>query len=382
MQNTQQLAQQGMAALQSGNAQKAKQCFEKIVNSGQANASTWLALAFSCGNLRDNEAALNAVNKCLEKEPRNLRGLMFKADHLSQMGGRKKDALTFYNGAIQVAATMRQIPQDMIPPLNNAKRISDQALAEQQSFLISRLKELGYNEEHKNKRFEASLDIAFGKKTIYHQEPNVYYFPGLAPIQFFEREEFPWVEQLEAGTDEIRIELANILDKGPAFAPYIQSDENSLQFNDKTSLDSQDWTAFYLYKDGKKVEGNTELCPNTMRILECIPSPKIIGRAPTILFSKLKSGARIPPHTGLLNTRLICHLPLNVPVNCGALRCGNEERSWEEGKVLIFDDSIEHEAWNESDEERIVLIFEIWRPDLNDQERKMVSAMLQAILEI
>ena len=79
------------------------------------------------------------------------------------------------------------------------------------------------------------------------------------------------------------------------------------------------------------------------------------------LFSVLEPGTHIPPHNGMLNTRLICHLPLIVPPGC-RLRVGSETRTVEAGKTMIFDDSMEHEAWNDSGETRVVLLFEIWRP--------------------
>jgi aspartyl/asparaginyl beta-hydroxylase (cupin superfamily) len=80
----------------------------------------------------------------------------------------------------------------------------------------------------------------------------------------------------------------------------------------------------------------------------------------------------------MLNARLICHLPLIVPPGCG-FRVGNEVRQWEEGKLLIFDDTIEHEAWNDSNEDRVVLIFDIWRPELSEAERGAVAAMFEAV---
>jgi aspartate beta-hydroxylase len=82
-----------------------------------------------------------------------------------------------------------------------------------------------------------------------------------------------------------------------------------------------------------------------------------------------------------LKTRLICHLPIIVPENCGALRVGNEERAWVEGETLIFDDSIQYEAWNTSKEERVVLLFEIWRPELNEEERALITGLLAAVKE-
>jgi len=115
--------------------------------------------------------------------------------------------------------------------------------------------------------------------------------------------------------------------------------------------------------------------------LKLSPQPDIKSQAPVALFSKLAGGARIPAHFGLLNTRLICHLPIIVPEDCGGLRIGNETRSWEEGKMLLFDDSIEHEAWNKSKEDRVVLMFEIWRPEISTEEREQITSMLAAVKE-
>ena len=102
------------------------------------------------------------------------------------------------------------------------------------------------------------------------------------------------------------------------------------------------------------------------------------GKAPMVLFSLLKPRAHIPPHNGLINTRLICHLPLLVP-GPAWLRVGSETRHWQEGKLLIFDDSIEHEAMNEADETRVVLLFDIWRPELTLQERDEVARLFGAL---
>jgi aspartyl/asparaginyl beta-hydroxylase (cupin superfamily) len=79
-----------------------------------------------------------------------------------------------------------------------------------------------------------------------------------------------------------------------------------------------------------------------------------------------------------VNTRLICHLPLVVPGGCG-FRVGNETREWVEGKAWAFDDTIEHEAWNSSDRTRVILLFEIWRPELTEAERGLVTSMFEAI---
>ena len=104
----------------------------------------------------------------------------------------------------------------------------------------------------------------------------------------------------------------------------------------------------------------------------------VAGRTPSALFSKLAPGADIAPHHGVINTRLICHLPLIVPQDCGSLRVGNYAREWREGEALIFDDSIEHEAWNDSPLPRVVLLFDLWRPELDEEERRWVTETLLA----
>jgi len=80
----------------------------------------------------------------------------------------------------------------------------------------------------------------------------------------------------------------------------------------------------------------------------------------------------------MLNTRLICHVPLIAPPGC-TLRVGSETREWQEGKALIFDDSFEHEAWNRGTSTRIVLLFEIWRPEIGESERAELVTLFEAI---
>ena len=125
-------------------------------------------------------------------------------------------------------------------------------------------------------------------------------------------------------------------------------------------------------------DANAARCPRTMAALEEVPLAHIPGRSPSVLFSLLRPGARIPPHHGYVNTRLIVHLPLVVPRGCG-FRVGNEARQWVEGKVWLFDDTIEHEAWNDSDQTRLILLFEVWRPELALRDQEHISALFQTI---
>lgn len=105
---------------------------------------------------------------------------------------------------------------------------------------------------------------------------------------------------------------------------------------------------------------------------------KVPGAAPSAFFSTLAPKTLIPPHTGVTNARLVVHVPLIVPPDCW-FRVGNERREWKPGEALIFDDTIEHEAWNGSDEMRAVLIFDIWNPYLDEHERDLVCELLAGV---
>jgi aspartate beta-hydroxylase len=218
----------------------------------------------------------------------------------------------------------------------------------------------------------------FGHKKIYFQEPRQYFFPEMPHIQFYPRADFPWLDALEAASDEIRAELLEVMQHANAFVPYVQGEENRPHNAQQGMLNNADWSAFYLWKNGEVVAENAARCPRTMAALASAPISRISNRSPSILFSLLRPGAHIPAHNGFINTRLICHLPLIVPDKC-RFRVGNETREWVEGKAWCFDDTIEHEAWNDSDQTRVILLFEIWRPELTMRERGLVNAMFEAI---
>lgn len=370
---------QAISALQAGNASAARESFQRLLALTPSDTNALLGLAFACAQLRDDAATLDAVNRLLALEPRNLRGLLFKADHFDQTG-RQRPALRFYQAALQVASREPQISPDIAKGLQRARKMVEEAARQDDATLMQALRNKGYDPLLSSPRFNQSLDISLGRKQVFLQSPTVYYFPALPQIQFYEREQFDWIPAMEAQTSAIRAELRALLQRQDNFSPYLSSDPEAPELNDRSQLDNPDWSACFLWKDGER-QAIADHCPATMRALESAPVPMIPGRSPNVLFSKLNPHTRIPPHNGLLNTRLIGHLPLIVPQNCGALRVGNESRAWEAGKMLIFDDSVEHEAWNDSNEERVVLLFEFWRPELSAEERTLVSTLLETTRE-
>ncbi|PLW83532.1 aspartyl beta-hydroxylase [Kineobactrum sediminis] len=379
MANTDDRLQQGLKALREGNAAEAEAQLQAITTEGAAPASTWLALAFARVNLGQGDGALSAVDQALALEPRNLRALLFKADHLDRMG-QARTAQSFYQGALRVASGLQQVPPDIGQGLKRAQDSCDRQAAHYEDYLLEKLEAAGYRSgEHA--RFAESLDIACGKRDIQLQQPTRYYFPGLPQRAFYPREDFSWVSALEAQTAVIREELLALMRDGEHFEPYLEADPNRPTLNVSSNLGSMNWAACYLWREGTLVEEIAAQCPATMAALEQVPLCLIPGQMPGVLFSRLAPGARIEPHYGAVNSRLICHLPLIVPPNCGELRVGNHSKSWREGELLIFDDSMEHEAANPSSRDRIVLLFDIWRPELDPGERHWISQMLQAVKE-
>jgi len=305
------------------------------------------------------------------------KSLLARADDYAEAGDVRA-AITFYQAAIKRAQAGRLADRALLPDLQRARRFVQQCVKTFRQSLERAVDEHQPADAVAAHRIRHALELLKGERQVYQQQPSVLYYPYLAQRQYFEREEFGWVAALEAETPAIREELLALLDSGPGFRPYVENDPNR-PYRDFHGLnDNKDWTALYLWRDGKRIEENAKLCPRTMAALDKVPLSAIGARTPAVLFSRLEAGAHIPPHTGMLNCRLICHLPLIVPPGCW-LRVGNETREWEEGKLLIFDDSFEHEAKNPTDALRIILLFDVWRPEVTDEERSAISAIFDSI---
>jgi aspartyl/asparaginyl beta-hydroxylase (cupin superfamily) len=373
-QDAERLVREGVEALRRARPAEARDCFEKVAATGRANAQVWLLLAMACRSQGDPAGEEKAVDQLLALEPRLVRGHIMKADRRAAAGDDRA-ALGFYESALRLAAT-QQVPAEVADELKRAeawvKRFAEEIDVKREASLSAR----GWPREKRSPRFQQSLDILAGRRQIFVQQPTGYYFPELPQIQFFDPGRFAWVSEVEAAAEDIAAELTNLLPRSRnSFRPYLQSDANRPRLDDNHLLDSSDWSALFLSENGKRNDDIIADCPRTWAALQAAPLPYMVN-SPTVMFSLLRPGARIAPHTGTHNARLICHLPLVVPPNCG-FRVGNETREWEVGKLLIFDDTIEHEAWNDSAEERIVLIFDIWRPELSDQERAEVDALFR-----
>jgi aspartate beta-hydroxylase len=307
----------------------------------------------------------------------SLPALLDRADEYARAGDPRA-AMSFYQAALQMARSTPQFDPRTVDRLRAAQAFIQRRANEFQRNLDAALAAFRPKNAAAQARLTHSLEMLKGAREIFPQQPKVFYYPYLAQRQFFEREEFEWLQELEAATPAIREELLGLLDHGAGFRPYVEDEPNRPRREFHHLNNDPSWSALYLWRDSEVVPEIAERCPRTMATLSKVPLTHIGKRTPSVLFSRLEAGAHIPAHNGMLNCRLICHLPLIVPKGCW-LRVGNETREWEEGKTLIFDDSIEHEARNPTGELRIILLFDVWRPELTETERQAISAIFDAI---
>jgi len=371
------LARAAVDALRRGDSRGARELFAQAVRAGHADVPTLLGLAYACRAQRDDGGMAAAVERVLTLEPRNVRALIMKGDRLDR-GGDPRSASAFYTAALRAAPPVDKLPPDLLQELRRVQAQNDQYAKRYEEHLRAFLAARWFDGAQASSRFGQSLDIMLGRKRVYLQEPRYFYFPQLPQVQFYERADFPWLDAVEAATDAIREELLAVMQDETAFTPYVKGDANRPRNEHAGMLNNPDWSAFYLWHNGALVPENAARCPRTLEALAQAPLARVSNRSPSVLFSLLKPGAHIPPHSGVINTRLICHLPLIVPGTC-RFRVGNDVRKWQDGRAWVFDDTIDHEAWNDSDRTRVILLFDIARPELSDEENRLVAALFEGI---
>jgi len=367
-------AQRGITALQRGDFAIARDAFAVVTSSGTASPQAWLFLAQACEGLDDRDTAVTALDEVLAGDAGNPFALLMKGDFHARSGDDRA-SVSFYRMGLRRAAELQQLPGDLPERVRRAEAAVAAAEAKFESQLDRVLSDRGIKTVPP--RFAEALAIASGKQPVYLQQPTSFYFPGLPQTPWYPRDMFPWVAEIERAVPEMRFEIERVLADEQGVEPYVQ-EEAKRASRGHSLLNDASWSAFHLFKNGERVEENAARCPLIMRLLELLPIPHIERRSPMALISILKPGTHIPPHHGMINTRLICHIPLVVPSGC-RLRVGPETRDVVEGQAMIFDDSFEHEAWNDGDAVRAVLLFEIWRPEISEDEKIALIAMFEAV---
>ncbi len=370
--------QTAMRALAAGDLAGAHAILLRVLERDHGNIGAWLNLAAVRRQLNDVEGAFGALHEVLLIDPRNFPALLMQAS-LLEREGRQRAAAAAYTVALVQAPPDQHLDPPTRQAVERARTISARHTAELGEFIRARAGDAGSQcSAVERRRLEAFIGTTLRTRPRYQQEPLEYYYPGLPPIEFHERSGFAWLSEFEAATDAIGQELEQIVRDDPAgFTPYIHYAEHQPLDQWRELNNSPRWTAFEFFAGGRPVEERCRRAPATMRAVGLLPQPQVVGRSPCAMFSCLRPRTRIPPHTGVGNFRLVVHLPLMLPPGC-RFRVGGETRSWRRGEAWVFDDTIEHEAWNDSDETRIILICDVWNPGLSAAERAAIVTVITA----
>ena len=368
----------GLRMMQRGDAVRARELFLRATQADPNHPSLWSNLAASLNALNLWREETEAVERALALDPRHLASLLQKAALIEARGDARNAARAYRNAlaTLPPGVTPSEAVTDAVQRARDAVRADEAALAAAIEERVA-----GMRERHGGgtfQRAERCFDLMTGKRRRYLPDPTFTYFPQIPAVEFFDRAEFPWLDAIEAATAEIRAELTAVLISDRAgLEPYIDYPGGVPLDQWKELNKSRRWSAYFLWNQGVAQPAHLARCPRTVQALQGAPRCEVAGHAPTTFFSVLHAGTHIPAHTGVTNTRLTVHLPLIVPPDC-SFRVGSETREWIPGKAWVFDDTIEHEAWNRSDSPRAVLIFDIWNPFLSVAERDLVRAATEA----
>lgn len=369
----------GLKALGAGDAATAVTLLRRAVAADPASPLLWYNLSTALNVAGDQAAEGKALDEALDRDPYLTHALLAKG-RLHERQGETGTALEFYRRLVAAVDPAGQYGPGFTAGLTHARTALATATAELAATLDSALAPLlAESDPDAGERFRHFVDTALGRRRIYVHQPLVLHYPYLPAEQFFQRRHFPWLERLEAATPAIRAELQALLAAGgEGFAPYVAYPPGA-PVNQWANLNHNDaWAAQFLIQHGVPQEGVRARCPQTAAVLDSLPLLDLPGRGPVAFFSLLKPATHIPPHTGATNIRTIVHLPLIVPPGC-TFRVGNETRPWIEGEAFAFDDTIEHEAMNPSDELRAVLIIDTWNPHLGNTERELLRRYVKAV---
>lgn len=367
----------GLAAQRAGDHAAAARHYGEAARADPQALALWINLAAARRALGDAPGEEAALSHALELDQRDFMTNLRLAE-LHERTGDLPRATVRWNAVLLLAAQMAERPAGIEPVLAHAREFVARQMAAFGASMEAGLDPLREGlERRERRRFDACLDAVLGRRQIHHNVCEGVHFPFLPADEFFDREHFPWFAELEAATPVIRAELEALMASGfEGLEPYVAMAPGTPP-NKWSALDHRlDWSAFFLWKFGQRIDAACARCPQTARVVEALPLADMPGRAPTVFFSLIRPRTRLPAHTGVSNVRAIVHLPLVVPEGCG-FRVGGETRQWRVGEAFAFDDTIDHEAWNDSDELRAILILDSWNPHLSEVERALMRRFFE-----
>lgn len=363
----------GMRALADADFAQAVDSFSRAAAVDPGQPALFVNLASAYRGLKDDAGEKAALQAALDIDQRQLTPQLRMAELLERQS-RLSGAARHWGAVVLLGEGIEAPTPGVVEAVNRGKAF----LAHHNKIYADELDEElagSVPVDIRGHRFRVCVDHMLGRRRIFTNDCAGVYYPFLPADEFFDPRLFPWFAALEAKTADIRAEAVALLESPTeSLRPYVRLDPGTPENKWSTLDGSLDWGACFLWEYGVRSDIVCARCPATAAAIEAIPQNRVPGQAPSAFFSILKPGAHIPPHTGVTNTRTIIHLPLVVPPDC-SFRVGGEVRQWTEGEAFAFDDTIEHEAWNRSDQHRIVLILDVWNPHLTVEEQDWLAKL-------
>ncbi len=335
------------------------------------DAATWHRLANIEEQIGDWSKAGKAHYHCIEAAPTNPLAYIY-AGHWLQKQGQPDAAASAYSLAQEIDPASLELWRSGNTAQPTAMRCRE-ANRHLRQFMSRQHRDL-FEDNDSNSRIARAVWVRTHDQPLTHVRPDfspaLFFIPDLQQKPWFERAEFEWAANLEAHADVIRQELHTALQQSPqalGIRPYLPE---GMQVEGKMAalVGSDNWSAIDLYRDDVINEPAASLFPQTLELIDELPTYGLQQEPSEVFFSMLQPQWSIDNHYGLSNHSLTCHIGLDVPDEC-YIEVAGERRCWQHDKLLAFDDSYLHSAHNQSDARRIVLIFSVWHPSLNEQER-------------
>jgi aspartate beta-hydroxylase len=376
----------GLASIRMGQLHRAREVLERAVSTRPDHAASQHHLGRALELLGDLRGAADHYSRATRLDANLPAARLHLAAVLDRLGDADAALVQYCRVMSDVQTQGKWVDRTTTPPAlvplveQAVQRVRNGRRAMLDALLTPLAAEFGSDELQ---RVQWMLRIYLGEEpAIYsdpRQRPTFLFFPGLPTAPYLDRSLFEWLPEFEAQTPAILDELMSLLPQGTGservFSSAALEDENL-----RGTRGPPSWTGHYFYRSGERRDDNCAACPRTSAALDKLPLSRVAGHGPEVLHSVFTPGTHLLAHKGVTNTRVVGHLPLIVPPDC-ALRVGGEDHVWQEGRVVVFDDTYEHEAWNRSDHTRVVMIFDMWNPHLTPVERLATVRLVETIGE-
>lgn len=317
----------------------------------QRRADAHLGLGVALRSVGALDDALKRITRATELDP-TLAEAQFQLALILQAVGRPEAAAKALEQTLTLRPDMIAARQQLDRILTARTEPAETEVAISPPANILGRAEGGAAADRLNRYLELFLNDA--------SHPRMGFYPGLTARPWHDPSNFAIVHALEGAYGAICQEISALEPK-----------EFQIEIEGMSRVGS--WDVFLFYERGRKNEDNCSRCPTITRIIETHDTVRTL--AGLMYASKTRPGTHIVPHQGPTNMRLRVHLGIKIPQGDCGLRVGPELRRWKEGKCLVFDDSFEHESWNYTKEPRVVMILDIWHPDLTDHEKRFLQGL-------